>query len=706
VSNFFWEIGVEEIPAGKLAAAIAALQINMEKALQEQGLVKKAMVVETQGTPRRLMVAVDGLADKQPDTVEERRGPPVDRAFDGDGEPTKAALGFAKGCGVTVAELGRLETPKGDYLAYNIAQTGKAATEIIPQIITDILMNFPWQKSQRWGDGDMHFVRPINWIVALFNGKVLPFATIDGLKSGNMTQGHRFMARGPYKVSDFASYQAAMAEGKVVLSSKKRKKIISSGVTKLAEKVGGVAVISETLLMENVGLTEWPKPLLGQFSDSFLAVPQEVLITSMQYHQKYFPVEDKAGKLLPYFVAVSNIDTEDNGVLVTGYERVLRARLADAEFYWKSDQTISLEGRLEGLKSVVFQARLGTVYEKSLRIEGLAKHIAQSMTTAPLDDTLYAARLCKCDLITGMVGEFPELQGIMGSYYALASGANETVAKTIREHYRPQGAADELPTTPSGMVVSISDKMDTLVGCFAVGLVPSGAKDPFALRRAALGIIRIILAGHDGNGVHIPLKAVIDVAYDSYAGDLLDESREEASGKIIDFFYGRLKNYLKADGFDYDLIDAVQSLGLDDLYDVVLRVQALAEFKKRASFTALVAANKRIANILTKSGKDTAGIAGLGATVDKSYLSDAAEIELHQQVVDCSSLVKSCVEKQSYDEALTALAKLRETIDQFFDQVMVMDEDMMVRNNRLALLALVRGTFGMVADVSRLVLPE
>ncbi|MBF0453451.1 MAG: glycine--tRNA ligase subunit beta [Magnetococcales bacterium] len=703
MSHFFWEIGTEEIPAGKLAAAIEALQQNVEKALQEQGLFKQGMTIETAGTPRRLMVAVHGLADKQPDSVEERRGPPVDRAFDPEGKPTKAAEGFAKGCGVAVADLGRLETPKGDYLAYSIRQSGQPASQILPGIMTDILTHFPWPKSQRWGDGEMRFVRPINWIVSLLDGAVLPFSTIDGLEAGNTTQGHRFLARGPYKVSDLKSYQAAMVKGKVVLQSDKRKELIRAGVEKLAGEVGGVAVISDSLLMENVGLTEWPVPLLGQFDGVYLEIPPEVLMTSMQYHQKYFPVQDETGRLMPYFVAVSNIDTKDNTVLVTGYERVLRARLEDAAFYWKSDQSLSLEGRLEGLKSVVFQARLGSVYEKSLRIESLAREIILSVTQAPLDDTLYAARLCKCDLITGMVGEFPELQGVMGSYYALASGANQTVAATIREHYRPQGAADDLPETVGGRVVSLADKLDTLVGCFAVGLVPSGAKDPYALRRAALGVIRMVL---DGEGVHLPLRKTLNSGYEAYANDILVEGQKETVEKLIAFFYGRLKNFLKTEGFDYDLIDAVQSLGLDDIYDVVLRVRALSSFKKRPSYSALVAANKRIANILSKSDEGGKKEGRTGVSVNESLLTHEAEMALHHQIRQSAGLVSGFVDKQAYDEALTALAQLRETIDLFFDQVMVMDENLAVRENRLGLLALVRGTFGMVADVSRLVLPE
>ena len=703
MSNFFLEIGVEEIPAGKLAAAITALGTNMESALQESGLSATGLTVESEGTPRRLAVAVVGLAPKQPDSVEQRRGPPVARAYDADGNPTKAADGFAKGCGVEVADLGRIVTPKGDYLAYDIKQTGKPATEILPQLITDILTNFPWPKSQRWGSGEMRFVRPINWIVALLDGKILPFATIDGLKAGNQTQGHRFLARGPYEVTDFASYKAAMVQGKVLLGSQERKDLISSGVQKLAAEVGGIAVISESLLMENVGLTEWPVPLLGRFSDSYLTIPAEVLMTSMQYHQKYFPVQDQTGKLLPYFVAVSNIDTADNSVLVTGYERVLRARLEDAAFYWRFDQSSSLDSRLEGLKSVVFQARLGSVYDKSMRIEALVKRLVLTVTAAPLEDTVYAARLCKCDLTTGMVGEFPELQGIMGGYYALGSGASQAVATALREHYRPQGAADSLPETAAGMVVSIADKLDTLVGCFGVGLIPSGAKDPFALRRAALGVIRMVL---DGEGMRLQLKDLLEAAYEEYEPEVLETNSTETIDKILAFFYGRLKNYLKAEGYDYDLIDAVQALGLDDLYDVVQRVKALSEFKKRDSYAALVAANKRIANILSKSGKDGGAGAKSGHSVDRDILSDAAEINLHKQIVECAVLVESSVAKQAYDESLTALAQLRETIDQFFDGVMVMDENLVVRDNRLALLALVRGTFGKVADVSRLVLPE
>ncbi|MBF0447205.1 MAG: glycine--tRNA ligase subunit beta [Magnetococcales bacterium] len=703
MSRFLWEIGTEEIPAGKLAAAIQALQINMEKALSDHGLSQDGLSVETQGTPRRLTVAIDGLLAKQVDTVEERRGPPVDRAFDAEGNPTKAALGFAGGLGVSVADLGRLQTPKGDYLVYNIRQTGLAAKEILPQVMNEILSNFPWPKSQRWGDGEMRFVRPINWILAILDGQVLPFSTIDGLAAGNLTQGHRFLARGPFRVSDYDSYQKALKKGKVVLCSDDRKKQIRKGVKSLAKKAGGSAIVSEALLMENVGLTEWPVPLMGNFDPCYLSIPSEVLITSMQYHQKYFPIQDQNGTLLPHFIAISNIDTEDNSVLIAGYERVLKARLEDAAFYWESDQNIALESRLENLESVVFQAKLGTLYEKSLRIESLTRQIALVIPEIPLNDTLNAARLCKCDLVTGMVGEFPELQGIMGGYYALAFGASKQTATAIREHYRPQGAADDLPKSLAGVAVSLADKLDTLVGCFGLGLVPSGAKDPFALRRAALGVIRMVL---DGQGLKLPLKPLLAAAYNAYKPGLLEESMEDTVDKILAFFYGRLKSFLKSEGFDYDLIDAVQSLGLDDLCDVVLRVKSLSAFKAQPEYTALVAANKRIANILSKSGRTMESGVDWRAEIQAPLLMEKSEIDLNQRVSDCVDRVEGHVAKQSYDEALTALAGLRDNIDRFFDQVMVMDKDLAIRENRLALLAMVRGTFGLVADVSRLVLPE
>ncbi len=701
MSDFFWEIGCEEIPAGMLPAAIDDLAARFRSALDAAGLIRDGGTrLECHGTPRRLALSVTGLAARQKDLSEERRGPPVARSFDADGNPTKAAEGFARGCGVTVAELGRLETPKGVWLAHTIQKPGAPAATILPGILSDILATFPWPKSMRWGDGDMRFVRPVGWMVALLDGEILPFATIDGLQAGAETRGHRFMAPGPFRVGGWDDYRTTLQDNKVVLELEERRRLIRERTRELADAAGGRAVVPESLLTENAGLTEWPVPLLGRFDPAYLEIPREVLATSMQYHQKYFPVAGADGELLACFVAVANLETADEGaVLIKGYERVLRARLEDAAFYWSEDRKVTLDQRLESLKKVVFQARLGTLYEKTGRLESLAGAIAAHVTPAPdMESVKEAARLCKCDLVTGMVGEFPELQGVMGGHYLRAAGGDGRVADAIREHYRPQGSADDLPETVLGSIVSMADKLDTLVGCFSIGLVPSGAKDPFALRRSALGVIRMVLAGE---GMHLPLRPLLEGAHAAYPREVPERDAAETAGALLDFFYGRLKSFLKADGYDYDLIEAVQALGLDDLFDVVSRVRALAGFKEMAAYEALVAANKRIANILAKSQGD-----GRGGTVDPSLFSDAAEEALWQAVGECAGRVTERVKQGAYGDALADLAGLRSGIDRFFDDVLVMDPDARVRDNRLALLAAVRGTFQQVADVSRLVLPE
>lgn len=704
MSAFLWEIGCEEIPAGMLPDAIAALAGRLTAALEAAGLNDAgAMQVETHGTPRRLVASVTGLAARQADITEERRGPPLERSFDADGRPTPAAEGFARSCGVAVADLQRLETAKGRYLAHTLKKAGAATGEVLPGIMLEILTGFPWPKAMRWSDGEMRFVRPIGWMVALLDGAVVPFVTPDGLAAGDRTRGHRFMAPGPFPVSGWADYRAALRSGRVELDLAERRRRIREGTMACAARAGGEAVIPEGLLTENAGLTEWPVPLLGRFDAKYLQIPAEVLSTSMKYHQKFFPIADAQGALLPCFVAVANLETADGGQgLIRGFERVLRARLEDAAFYWAEDRKVALDARLEALKSVVFQARLGTLFEKAVRLERLAGEIAPRLEPVPdAAAVARAARLCKCDLVTGMVGEFPELQGVMGGYYLSATGgaADAEAAAAIREHYRPQGATDAVPETTIGTVVALADKLDTLVGCFSINLAPSGAKDPFALRRAALGVIRMLLAGP---GIRLPLQTVLSRAHAAYPREIPQCDAGETVAALLDFFYGRLKAHLKAEGYDHDLIDAVQALGLDDLFDAVSRVRALAGFKEMAAYQALVAANKRIVNILDKSA---GGAAGVGV-VDPARFADAAERALWQALSGCSEEVARRVAAAAYGDALATLAGLRPEIDRFFDQVLVMDPDSGIRANRLALLATVRDLFRQVADVSRLVLPE
>ncbi|MBF0401425.1 MAG: glycine--tRNA ligase subunit beta [Magnetococcales bacterium] len=698
-STFFWEIGCEEIPAGLLPGAIESLRNQMESALRDGGLWLAESQLVSHGTPRRLVVWATALAARQPDRVEERRGPALDRAFAADGTtPSAAAEGFARSCGVAVADLQRQSTPKGEYLLYLSQQPGEPAAAVLPRLMGELLANFAWKKSMRWGAGEMRFVRPIRWMVALLDGQPLPFSTSDGLAAAGESRGHRFMNPEPLTVGSVEAYPALLRQAHVLLDRVEREERIRSEVERLAAQAGGRALIAPALLTENGCLTEWPLPLLGRFDPGYLQIPPEVLITSMQYHQKYFPVVGADGQLLPCFIAVANLETADQGVLIRGFERVLRARLEDAAFFWNEDRKTTLATRLEGLRQVVFQAKLGTVYQKSVRMSRLAGFVAAYFEPIP-DATLVeqAALWSKCDLISGMVGEFPELQGIMGSYYLREEGGSPEVATAIRHHYRPQGMADALPETALGTLIALADKWDTLVGCFGVGLAPTGTKDPFALRRAALGVIRMVLV----HNLHLPLREILSFAYGLYEEGVLESEAAETVRTVQTFFYGRLTAFLKAEGFDSDLLDAVEVLDLDDLLDAVLRVRALALFKSVPSYGALVAANKRIANIL-----DKAGDAKPADGVDATLLQQPAERQLHQAVQGCASELLVLVNQRDYQEALHRLAALRPVIDRFFEDILVMDSDQAIRANRLALLAQVRQTFRHVADVSRLVLPE
>ncbi|MBF0414194.1 MAG: glycine--tRNA ligase subunit beta [Magnetococcales bacterium] len=697
--EFLWEIGCEEIPAGMLAAGIRYFADAMEKQLTEAGLfVGGSTRIASHGTPRRLVVMVTHMATQQADRVEEMRGPPVDRAFDAQGNPSKAAAGFAKSCGVSVGELQRIDTPKGAYLCHTIHRPGLTAESLLPELMKGILEGFPWPKTQRWGSGKTRFVRPINWMLALMNGRVLPFATSDGLHTGQSTQGHRFMARGPFGVSSIADYHQAMASGHVILDMERRKQIIREGIERLANTVGGQAVIPDELLQENANLTEWPIPLLGHYSPDYLKIPPEVLTTSMKNHQKYFPILDSHGSLMPCFIAISNNDVPDHTLVKRGYERVLRARLEDAAFYWDEDRKEPLINRLESLKNVVFQAKLGTLYDKTVRMEQLVTRLAAiAGSRVNSDQVLTATRLCKCDLVTGMVGQFPELQGIMGGYYARHAGADPAIVQAIREHYRPMGAADSVPESLEGRLVSLADKLDTLAGCFGIGLVPTGTKDPFALRRAALGIIRMLL---DDGGVRFHWVTLMESAYDAFAPGVLTNNRQQTVDNLTAFFDGRLQNHLKTSGFDYDLIEAVQTLGLDDCYDIRERIVALNQFRTMESYGALVAANKRIANILSKATENWQH-----HPLDPAQFTEPAEGELLGHLVEVEQQVDAAIQHGNYAHALGHLAGLRAGIDTFFDQIMVMDPDMGKRLNRLALLARVRGAFYKVADISRLSAP-
>ncbi|MBF0611825.1 MAG: glycine--tRNA ligase subunit beta [Magnetococcales bacterium] len=697
MSHFLWELGCEEIPARMLPDALNNLASMMSTLLQEAGISFGSL--STLGTPRRLAVLIDDLATQQADRQEIRRGPPVDRAFDAAGKPTGAALGFAKSCGVSIEAIGQEEMGKGVYLVYRETIPGSPVAQVLPLVMDKVVKTFSWPKSMRWGSGEFRFVRPILTMTALLDGELLPFSVAQagssqGVTTGRTVAGHRFMSPGPFEIHGPQEYASLLRQNKVMVDFQERSDLIREEVTKQAAGVQGTAIIDAGLLSENACLTEWPVALRGQFDPVYLDIPKEVLVTSMKNHQKYFAVVDQQGKLLPNFIAIANIEAPNPQVLINGYQRVLKARLEDAAFYWGEDRKKSLQERQESLKSVVFQARLGTLYQKSQRIRSLAEKMAAQLAPNEIQQAAKAALLCKCDLVTGMVGEFPELQGIMGGYYARHDGEEDSVAQAIAQHYRPQGAADELPTTPLATILSLADKLDTLAGCFGVGLAPTGAKDPFALRRAALGIIRMLLNGQ----ISLPLQPLLMEACQRFVEQGVLQAGEVPSicQTILTFFHGRLEPYLRGEGLEYDLIDAVLALAPDNLYDAAVRIRSLARFKGMASYGSLVAANKRIANILNKSVEEGVVI----PTLNPQLLSQEAEQRLVQEVTAVGQQVTAA--GSDYGQALDALATLREAIDQFFDAILVMDPDPAIRGNRLALLHQVRETFRRVADISRL----
>ncbi|MBF0186603.1 MAG: glycine--tRNA ligase subunit beta [Magnetococcales bacterium] len=707
MTEFLWEIGCEEIPARMLPMAIRELKSRFLSAVKENHLATPELTVECQGTPRRLVIMARHLAERQPDVEETRRGPSVKAAFDGDGKPTRAAQGFAKSCGVEVDALEKLETPKGSYLSYTMRIPGRSAEEVLAECVVDLVRSLPWPKTMRWGTGDFRFVRPLHSMTTLYNGKLIPLTLQDDalpkeeqISSSDTISGHRFLGPGPFQVTGIDSYLQAMEKGRIILDLDERKRMIREKSEALAVAESGTAVIDDALLTENASLVEWPEPLLGRFDEAYLDVPPEVLVTSMKSHQKYFPVVDENGTLKPCFVLVSNMTVSDPDVLIRGNERVLRARLEDAAFYWNEDRKTPLSDRRKNLEGVVFQAKLGTVAQKSQRMERLSAWLADKAGMGVDSEIVVrGAQLAKCDLVSGMVGEFAELQGIMGSYYALDSGEPKAVARAIREHYQPQGANDDLPESPEGRVLALADRIDTLVGCFGISLEPTGNKDPFALRRAALGVLRMLL---DGDGVRLSLRELLGHAYDSFDPGVLDRDRDTTVGRVIEFFYGRLKALLKAQGVDHDPIASVQALGSDDMFDVVRRINALAAFKSHADYISLVSANKRIANILAKS----AGNEETGGSVSTDLFADQAEKALYAALTQRTESVTRHAGSGNYEAALTDLAALRAPIDRFFDDVMVMADDPAIRANRLALMAILRGLFNQVADISQLVLPE
>ncbi len=680
------EIGTEEIPAGFIPQALVDLEALVKKELEASRIDFNG--VKTLGTPRRLVLVIECVSEKQRDEETKKIGPSKQAAFDTKGNPTKAAVGFAKNQSVPVESLTMIQTEKGEYVCAVKKESGRPTSELLAALIPKWILSIPFQKSMRWADVQIRFARPIHWILALFGGEEVSFE-VGNIQSGKMTYGHRFMHSGPVPVKDFQSYLQKTREVSVIVDPVERKKKIEDEMIREAAKVSGRVIKDEELLNEVNFLVEYPVALCGTFDSKFLSLPREILIHSMKEHQRYFPVVDDHGKLLPHFVCISNIYPKNREVVVKGNEKVLKARLSDAVFFFEDDLKISLEKRVEQLKKVVFQAKLGTSYEKVMRFKQLALWMTERIDPKLREAVERTSHLCKADLVTGMVGEFPKLQGIVGKEYARLSKERPEVAEAIYEHYLPGFAGDRLPSSPIGDIVSIADKMDTIVGCFGVGLLPTGTADPFGLRRQSLGIIRIILEKR----YRLSLVQLIEKS-----GSLLKEKMErpfpEVKRDVLDFFKVRYQNFLLDKGYAFDVVDAVLSISFDELLDVQGRIDALKQAREWKDFESIVIAFKRAMNILKGSPAKR--------EINPSLFAESVEKNLYQSFLKAEEKNGLHLNKRDYPAALMEMTQMKRPIDGFFDGVMVMVEDEAVRNNRLALLDEIGKLFLRIADFSKL----
>jgi glycyl-tRNA synthetase beta chain len=681
MAELLLELFSEEIPARMQARAREDLARLLGQALAGAGLEYKDL--KTFATPRRLVAVVEGLPARSPAVREEKKGPRVDA-------PEAAINGFVKSAGLaSIAEAERREDKKGAFYVAVIEKRGRPAAEVVAEIVPEIVQTFPWPKSMRWGSGKLRWVRPLHSILCLLDGKVVPFQ-VDGLRSGKETRGHRFMAPKPFAVKGFADYAKKLRAAKVILDGDERAKLILDGARILAKKEKLALVEDDGLLQENVGLTEWPVPLIGAFDEDFLSVPAEVLTTAMKAHQKCFSLR-KGEKLANRFITVANLKAKDGGeAIVAGNERVIRARLSDAKFFFDQDRKVPLEERVPKLDGIIFHEKLGSQHDRIERVRNLAREVAPRVGADP-DLAERAAILAKADLVSGMVGEFPELQGVMGRYYALDQEENPAVANAIAAHYKPLGPSDEVPREPVAIALALADKLDVLMGFWAIDEKPTGSKDPYALRRAALGVIRIVLE----NGVRLPL---LQQFRSQARGDA--KLQEEAAKNLLAFFADRLKVHLRDQGARHDLVDAVFALGGDDLLMIVRRVDALGRFLDSDDGEHLLTGTKRAINILRIEEKKD-GVA-YDQAPDPSLLKRPEEQALAKAVDEVEREAAAAVAREDFAAAMSEMAKLRAPVDAFFDSVTVNTQEPDLRANRLRLLNRIRATTLAVADFSRI----
>ncbi len=685
------EIGTEELPPKALRQLSVAFTNGVVEGLKKAGF--KVNEFESFATPRRLAVLIKNIADSQPERNIERKGPALKAAFDEAGNPTKAAQGFARSCGVEVDQLQQQETGKGTWLMFSAIKKGQPLSALIADIVTQSLASLPVPKRMRWGDKTVEFVRPVHWIVLMFGNEVIE-AEIFGIKSSRQTHGHRFHSREPVTLEHAAAYQETLrTKGYVLADFEQRQQFIKQQVLDNAEKLGGAAVIDSDLLEEVTALNEWPVAVAGEFEAAFLSVPAQALIKTMQDNQKYFPLVDADGKLKNNFITISNIASLAPEKVREGNERVIRPRLADARFFWEQDQKQPLETFAASLEKVVFQKKLGTIADKTRRVTTLAEEIA-TMLGANVAYAKRAAVLSKCDLMTEMVGEFASLQGVMGKRYAEVSGEPQEVSTAIDEQYKPRGASDSTAATATGQILSISDKLDTLVGIFAIGQKPTGVKDPYALRRASLGILRTIIE----RDLDLDLVIIIHQAAILLA-DKVDASNVEKD--VFDYIIDRLRAYYLDRNVPLDVFEAVVALKPTRPLDFDRRIKAVTLFRALPEAVSLAAANKRVGNILKKSVLEKTTASNV-KEVDESLLEEKAEKNLYTQLVELEEKVTASFDTGDYASALKQLSVLREPVDNFFDTVMVIVDEEKIRKNRITLLNSMYTLFLRVADLSRL----
>ncbi|MDQ7785000.1 MAG: glycine--tRNA ligase subunit beta [Desulfomonilaceae bacterium] len=681
--EFLLEIGTEEIPAGFMASAIPSLKELMGNALA--GARIGYGTIEVFATPRRLILQALDVAPAQTSIEIEKTGPPVGSAYDENGKPTKAALGFAKSQGVDVSDLYVVKTGKGEQVAVRKAEKGRPTPEVLGEMIPALLEKISFPKTMRWMDLDVRFARPIHWITALYEGTVVPF-DFGNIRSGNLSRGHRFTHPEPFRVTSLDDLRDRLHSQRVFIDPAQRRETILEQVKALAARDGLHIFDDPELLDEVTYLVESPYPIMGEFSPDFLELPASILITCMKKHQRYFSVQDADGRITNRFIAVNNTPVKDEQVSVKGHQRVLKARLEDAKFYFQEDRKTPLFDRLDALKGVTFHSKLGTAYEKVERFTHLARLLAERLAPDKTQQVERAALLCKCDLETGIVYEFPELQGIIGSYYAKMDGEPKEVSTAVREHYLPSYAGDSLPEGIVGSIVSVADRIDTIVGCFGVGLTPTGGTDPYALRRHALGVIQIL----------INLDRPLDLGWlVREADDLLDEKRtrprEEVEAEVMEFIRTRFVNFHTTRGYALDVVEAVVRARFADPVDAYKRAEALNQWKQRDDFDAIIIGFKRVVNIL----KDTRP-----APVAEALFQEEAERSLFAAFKSVEKRCAPLIQSGAYFEALTVIAELKTPIDTLFDTVMVMVEDEKLRGNRLGLLKEIAGLFETIADFS------